>query len=472
MVKTITQRLFLLLSAIGSSNAWVAERQAEPGAQPPAPQQAEVTSKRVSREELEALNAKLREAMTLYYDGAFRLALPILNEIAQRIDTMDVLYWLGHAAYMSGEPDLAIAEFKTLLARNPNQPYVRLELAMAYLQKRDTASAKSEVQKLIEAKPPPAVQRQAERLASYIQRSEKRLFASVRATIGPQFDTNVTAGPSDDTVNVLGDGILRAEKQREGWLINNNFNFDLLYDFSDRDGWFWRNSLYFLHNEYLDSDDKDFNYTYTSPRTGLEYYGPQVRARLPFGMVDTRFANESLSRSFFLNPSLEYSLTKRLELTLGYRYEDEEFIGRVRDAQSNLTHSSIFGPRYRFELGNTVHIASLLWGYSARDAEAERFSYNEWSVGPSYFLRFETGTEAYVSASFLDRDYDAPAFVFTRLPDRADERYAVTVALSQTLYKNYFVSASFSYIQNDSNVSLFEYDKILAGISIGINFNF
>jgi len=118
--------------------------------------------------------------MALYYNQSYRLALPLLEEIATRIDTLDVLYWLGHAAYERGRTDLAIAKFKTILERNPDLPEVRLELATAYLKAGDGRATRAELQKVLAAKPPEHLRQQIEQVVATIDRTDKRFFAFVR----------------------------------------------------------------------------------------------------------------------------------------------------------------------------------------------------------------------------------------------------------------------------------------------------
>lgn len=427
---------------------------------------------KLTPQEVQALNEKLRRAMALYYDQSYRLALPILEEIAARIDTMDVLYWLGHAAAKSGQPDLAIAQFKTMLERNPDLLGVRVELASAYLQKGDGAAAKAELEKVLAAKPPDTLRSQIEQVVANIQLSEKRFFATVRGSIGPMYDTNVNVGPKDDTIILPGGiGSLTSTK-REGWLVNTNLNADLLYDFGQKEGFVWRNTVYFQDNTYTDRDNRDFNFVQTDVRTALEHYAPGMRVRLPLGLIDRRFSNERLSQAFYVAPALEFNLTRSADFTLGYRYEDETFKADGTGGQDNVTHTASFGPSYRFKTGKALHFLSLLGSYAERDADASRFSYDDWSVGPAYFARFENGTEVYADARYLDRDYRAPALLFDAAGDRSDKRYIATVAVSRTFYKNYFVSASYTYIRNDSNVALFDYTKSLSGLNFGVNFNF
>ena len=428
--------------------------------------------KKLSPQEAAALNTKLRQAMALYYDQSYRLALPLFQEIAQQAGTIDIFYWLARTAVKVGQPDLAIEKFRAILERDPARTSVRLELALAYLQKGDRAAAEAELGKALEAEPPADLRRQIERVVQHIERADKRVAVALRASIGPQFDDNINVAPTDSIINRDDGRVLRTGERLDGWFIDFDAFADLFYDFGKKDAFAWRGDLFFLHHEYPGSANSEFNYTQIDARSALEYGRSEFRVRLPAGFIDRRFSNEDLSHAFYLAPSADYYLRRDLHFTVSYRYEDEEFVDDADDEQSNATHIGSFGPNYRFTAVGAAHFISLIGAYASRDANAERFSYSDWSIGPSYAARWKSGTQANVYLRYLDRDYDAPASGFESLGDREEHRYTAVLSLSQTFYRNYFVSASFSYIRNDSNVSLYDYDKLLAGINFGVNFNF
>lgn len=463
-------RVNSILSFLALMNfGWVAAE--DLGGSQPSPTRLETGDpERLSPREVAELNAKLRQAMALYYDKSYRLALPLFQEIAQQAGTIDIFYWLARTAAKVGQPDLAIEKFRGILERDPTRTSVRLELALAYLQKGERVAATAELKKALETQPPESLRRQIEQLAQYIERADKRVAFALRASLGPQFDDNINVTPTDSTIN-LGDGAALRERL-QGWFIDFDAFADLFYDFGKKGAFAWRGDVFFLHHEYPGSADSEFNYTQIDARSALEYGTANSRVRLPAGFIDRRFSNEDLSHAFYLAPRGEYYLGRDLNVTLGYRYEDEEFVDDANDGQSHVTHTGTFGPNYRFQAWGMDHFVSFLGAYAVRNAVAKRFSYSDWSIGPSYVGRWKIGTEASVYLRYLDRDYDAPALGFEPLGDRDEQRYTAVLSLTQTFYRNYFVSASFSYIRNDSNVPRFDYDKLLAGINFGVNFNF
>jgi tetratricopeptide (TPR) repeat protein len=428
-------------------------------------------------QESATLNVKLREAMALYYNGSYRLALPIFQEIAAKNASREVLYWLGRSAYETGQTQLAIEKYQQILAREPNLARVRLELAAAYKQADNNEAAQKELQTVLAENPDAEVKQLIEKAVVDIeepQAESKRFFAAIRASMGTEYDSNINVGPRDERI-LLANNQALTSNNIDGWLLKFDINGDVLYDFGDPNGFVWHNHLQFLHHEYPDPTNNNFNYTQTDVYTGLDYYDSKFKAKLPFGFIDRRFSNEDLSHSYYFMPNLEINVLENIDFSLSYRYEDEDFIAPQYDTLSGVTHTGSFGPRYKFEAFDAEHSLALFGTYSRRDANTALFSYDEWSVGPSYFARFKTGTELYLDFKYLNRDYDAPV----RLPalsddkgNRLDDRYTLTFSLSQTFYKNYFVSLGYTYTDNASNAKLFDYDKNMVGLNIGTNLGF
>jgi Flp pilus assembly protein TadD len=124
---------------------------------------------RMSPQEIEALGKKLEEAlMTLYYDRKFGQALPIFKEIANQVETMDIMFWLGISAMKVGKTHLAIQKFKKMLEIDPKLHRARLELAVAYFTIGKYNEARREMETVKAAAPPESVHRNIKRLLATI----------------------------------------------------------------------------------------------------------------------------------------------------------------------------------------------------------------------------------------------------------------------------------------------------------------
>jgi len=317
------------------------------------------------------IDAKLHKAMGLYYNRQYRLALPIFQELAATDDRTPVLFWLGRSAYETGQTQLAIEKYQQILAREPNLSRVRLELAAAHIQNGNRDEARSELQRLLNENPDVGLKQQIEQAIQQLDEPQqkatsKRFFTAIRASIGPEYDSNVNVGPRDERILLANDQLLTS-KSLDGWLLKFNVNGETLYDFGDPNGFVWHNRIQFLHHEYPDKTNSNFNYTQTDVYTGLDYYAPKFKAKLPVGFIDRRFSNASLSQSFYFMPNLEIKVLDNMDFALSYRYEDEDFISQY-DALSGVTHTGSFGPRFKFEALNAEHSLALFGTYSRRNA--------------------------------------------------------------------------------------------------------
>ncbi|MBN2569585.1 MAG: tetratricopeptide repeat protein, partial [Deltaproteobacteria bacterium] len=115
--------------------------------------------RKMSPEEIEELDKKLAEALTLYYDNKFGKAIPIFNEVAGNVETMDIMWWIGTSAMKSGQLELAREKFREMLAANPNLHRVRLELATIYFKMGQYEEARKEIETVKRANPPESVQK-------------------------------------------------------------------------------------------------------------------------------------------------------------------------------------------------------------------------------------------------------------------------------------------------------------------------
>ncbi|NQU03601.1 MAG: tetratricopeptide repeat protein [Syntrophaceae bacterium] len=161
------------------SSEYAAEGQTSPIDEAAVDQLREMTPR-----EIEELDKKLAEALTLYYDSEFGKALPIFNEISDRVETMDIMWWIGTSAMKAGKMELAMKKFKDMLAVNPNLHRVRLELATIHFKLGQYEEARKEIETVQSANPPEAVQQNIDKFLAAIEERTKKAFWNVRFSQG------------------------------------------------------------------------------------------------------------------------------------------------------------------------------------------------------------------------------------------------------------------------------------------------
>lgn len=419
------------------------------------------------------MQKKFRQAIELYYQDSYRLALPLFEEVAGSFDTIDVRYWLGRSAYRSGDVELAIKNFVKILERDPDRHAVRLDLVLAYLYVDKIDLAKWELQKVVDRKPPPELRKTLNTAIMAVRQKEQRVFISFRASAGVKYDSNINGSSNlGDLLLADGDTLTGLQRRRGGGHVT-KANIDVLWDLGQPGGFFWRNQLNLYQEKYASYHEFDFDSI--DYRTSFESHADEKRIRLPFGMRLKQFAGRDLAKSTYFEPNFEYNLSQTLDLTFTYRTETEKFAKESDEAQDNITNTFTFGPRKRLESNGKSHMLFLKMRYADRDANSDydtgfdRFSYEEWSFAPSYFMVLDKRNELFLQAGYADRDYDGSPIGFSRR--RRDGRYSLIGVLSRAM-NGYFMTLSAMYTENHSNIPLYDFQKFSIGMDVGVALNY
>jgi tetratricopeptide (TPR) repeat protein len=422
--------------------------------------------RRLPPEKIAALDEKLVEALTLYYDGKFAQALPIFNLISADVETMDIMWWLGTSAMNVGETRMAVLKFQQMLAIDPKLHRVRLELAAAHFQLKQYEDARREAQIVKDARPPEAVLKNLDRLQAAIAESTKTLFWNVRFSQGIQWDSNISSGPDQTVLNVTGGTLTLNDDAAEisDWASVSQFSGNVLYDFGQKQGFMW-NTTADIFNQFYFRNGK-YNYTLADVSTGLWWIGPNDIVKLPIGIAKQEFGSDPLSTLYHVKPSWEHYFTSYFSVKALYAYSKEQFMETDYELQDNVTRRYEITPN--LYLMNRRHIVSLSVGQEDASADARRFCYTAPYGAVSYYTRFATNTDLLFRYQYSTRDYKAAPLLYSE--ERVDRRHGFTAVVSQELLKNVFASLAFNYIENRSNLELYTFRKQTYTLSVGFQF--
>lgn len=421
---------------------------------------------RMSPQEIEALGKKLEEALNLYYDRKFGQALPIFKEIANQVETMDIMFWLGTSAMKVGETQLAIQKFKKMLEIDPKLHRARLELAVAYFTIGKHNEARRELETVKAAAPPEPVQRNIERLLAAIEERTRKVHWNIRLSEGFQWDDNVSSGPDQRELAVLG-GTLTLDKEsvklRDEASIT-NLSGNILYDFGEREGLMWNTTGAFNYTVYFDYSQ--FNYMAVDVTTGPWWVGRRDIVKIPVGYTEREYGSERLSYSIHVDPGYEHYFSPYFSLRGLYSYSKEKYCATTNYALDNDTNQ--YEINANIYLADRRHIISGTAIYEDHNADADRFSYDAHHYGISYFARFTTATEFFFRYMWTQKDYEGVPMLYS--DKRKDKRHSIMAVLSQEFFKYFFASFAYGYIDNDSNAGLYEFDRNTYTISLGCKF--
>ena len=435
--------------------------------------------KKMSPEEVEALDKKLAEALTLLYDREYVRALPIFKEISGRVETMDVMFWLASTAAKTGDTETAFKKFRQMLDVDPNLHRVRLEMATVYFGMGRYADARRELNTVLEAKPPEAVKQNIEKLLAGIDAKTKKVFANLRVSFGYQHDSNVSAGPDKEFVDVPGGGTLGPLTNTQKKLADNVLVIgaagNVLYDIGESKGLMWNTtgSLYTTHaNDYY-----EFDFTQVRATTGLWWVGRQSVLKVPVGYAENMYEHDHLFDTLDFSPTYEYFFTPKFSLRGLVSHSKDQYIpvnvttGAESTGQDNTNRILEINPNFFFNNRNDT--ISFYLSDEMLKANARRWSYDATNAAVSYFKHFSWWSwdmEFYARYKYTRREYLAPALLWPAGHLRTDTKHNYYAVLSRNFTKNCFASIHYNLIDNRSNTGLYDFEKYTYGLTIGVKF--
>jgi tetratricopeptide (TPR) repeat protein len=432
----------------------------------------------MTSDEVEALDKKLAEALTLLYDREFAEALSLFKEISGRVETMDILFWTASAAAGAGETDLALGKYQEMLAIDGDLHRVRLEMANLYFRVGRYAEARKELERVLEAEPPEAVKNNVQKLLVAIKEKTKRLFTNLRFTLGVQRDSNVSAGPDKEYIDVPQGGVIgpltNTQKKLSDWVVVDSLTGNALYDFGEKKGWMWNTtgSLYQTHNLKY----HEFDYTQWRMTTGPWLVGRRGVLKVPVGYEDNTYEHEGLYDAVDFSPSYEYFFTPTFSIRYLFSYREEKYEKTsppAEDESGQNANQQVWELNPNIFLNNRKDVLSFFISIESVNTKEARFAYNAYNVAVSYFkpIRlFSWDLEFYSRYKYSSKNYDTQALLWPAGYERKDEKHNFYFALTKNFWRRYFTSISFNYINNESNTDLYTFDKYIYGMNMGVRF--
>jgi tetratricopeptide (TPR) repeat protein len=420
--------------------------------------------------EIETLDAFLEKALTLYYDRKFALAFPIFRELSGKVETMDIMFWLGTSAAAVGETDLAVEKFRAMLAIDRDLYRVRLELAGVYFAVGRNRQARGELERVLAANPPKGVQANIRRMLTAIDEQTRRLTWHLRLSTGWMWDDNISSGPDAGRYTFSGGSSFTpsatAAKLSDQASVT-SLAASLLFDPGQKQGFMWNSAVTAYVRSYTDFGE--FNYQIVDVATGPWWAHRRGVVKFPVGVAYSEYGSDRLSHTLHVDPSYEYYFHPMVSMKGTYRYKSEKYDDPVRAARfDNIAQAIELSPTLYLDNRRTMISAPV--GYDAFAAENDALAYTAPRAGVNLFTRFATQTELYLGYQWTRRDYDgAQGFPYAGL-ERDDTRHQYTAVLSQVMFKHFNLSYALNHTDNDANLDLNDWDRTTHTLSVGCQY--
>ena len=370
------------------------------------------------------------------------------------IDDLDFLH--GTIAAKRGDWSTAIARFRAMLARNPDLPRVRLDLALAYFQAgEDTSAAYHFRQALGDKELPPIVRARA---LAFLDRIRRRKSWSVTGEISLAPDSNINAATSARLIELFGLPAQLSEDARQTSGVGVSADISGGYEMRISPDLRFRVGAGLYTRTYEESQYNDRTLTLRAgPRLLFDDFDlrPELTGRL------RELGGDTYSRAFGLGLSSNWVLAPAWRLNASVsaeRISYESFLGEGNIYSALLGVSHAFG-RATLLRGNA--------GYRREAVEREAYSWREFSVGFLAVREFPKGFVASAGPSLRWRRYDEPLPIFG--PEaRSDRTLAGRIKVSNRHIElfGFMPEISLRHERRSSNLDLYNYTRSVVEIGV------
>ena len=374
------------------------------------------------------------------------------------IDDLDFLH--GTIALARGDWQTAIARFRAMLARNPNLPRVRLDLAFAYFQASEDRRAAYHFRLALGDKDLPPVVRA--RSLAFLDRIRRRKSWSITGSLALAPDTNINQATSAREVALFGAPGRLSDDARQTSGVGVSANILGGYEWRLAEALRFRALAGLRTRTY---ETTQFNEQFVSLRAGPRFLfskfdlRPELTARVRLLGNDTysRSAGFEVSGNWLLAP------TWRLSAAVGgERISYETFLGdgHLYSGQLGLAHA----------LGKaTLLQADTAFRREILDRDA--YSWREYIVGVSASRELPWGFVLAGGPSYRWRKYGAPLPIFG--PNaRQDQTLAGWIKITNRYVDlfGFMPEITIRHERRDSNLDLYDYRRTAGEFGIVASF--
>lgn len=401
--------------------------------------------------------------------AAYNLLVPIQTE---RAGDPEFDFLLGSAALQLGRNTEAVFALERVLAVNPEAAPARALIARAYFNLKENETAKREFENLKKQDVPPEVALTIDRFLDAIERVQEAQRVTIRGyiEIGGGYDSNVNSATSNSTVAVpaFGGAIFTlgtsSQEQADGYLSFGGgvgIRAPLTKRLSAFGGVGYQNKSNIDENDFSTySYDLNAGFSYKLDRDTFT-----IAAQLNHFFVD----NPQVYRNAYREAGggtiqWQHDFNARNQVSAfaqftELRYPDQH----VRDAGryvGGLGFAHAFGRR-----GGFITYLGLYGGSEQENDERfPQFGHDLYGarIGAQQFLS-EKFT-VFLNASAEKREYGGPDPFFA--VDRVDKQYNAAAGLHFAPLKNLRLTPQVSWIDNQSNLSINEYSRWVASLTL------
>lgn len=395
------------------------------------------------------------EGKQLFAAGSYVQAVEHLQRAFQdNPGNLDASYYLGRAAYESGDYETAVMAFERVLIADPDATRVKLELARAYLQLGAPDIAREYFKNVQATNPPLAVWQHAQQFIDSIDAAKRKHRFTGFLSLGAFYDDNVGNVPAGATVDIGGLPVQLDQKPRGDVGLQALLNLNHVYRIADTP-YAWKNTLTTSHNVYDDETANDLSYL--GLHSGVIRHAGNTIWELQGMVGHVDLQSDRYLGLLGLGLNHTHLVSRYLEMNLGLSFQDKTYYqNRDRDAQ---TWTMNINPVFSYGKNRL----SLNFTGEQEDAAADHFDYWRTTIAARYDRELAMDFAAFAGFRMQRTDYDGREPLFDSA--RRDRQTVWEIGLSKTLWRStdqkqlLAMQIHYSCTDNDSNLELYDYDK-------------
>ncbi|WP_024850155.1 surface lipoprotein assembly modifier [Hydrogenovibrio kuenenii] len=414
-----------------------------------------------------------KSALQLYKDKQYQASYEAFMALADTDYTnVDYNYYLARSAFFVKHYNEAIAAYERVLIMYPNNARSKLELGRTYYKMHRYTEARKYLNEVLKSSAPQVVKNNIRYyLARMTEDGKKPKRNTVKATLlGSVFyDSNLNYSPESDQMT-LPSGTLTSSADIGAWgseqmlLVNHRYENPDKYDFA------WKNDAV-LYNK-VSPGNSEYNILYGSYSPALSFQKDRWTLDAGVSVDGMKYGKDPYMVSYGLTPKAVYipnmteyistqlKLLKRDYQTSSTKAKNSKFV------QLTVLYQKRMGPVFSWFGQGTLE--TELKDKTPTTIVNVDYQLLGLKVGAGYLLPKNislSGSLGYQSKQFLDNDrllkyFNAPS------KKEHDNRYYAELVLAKELDKNFTAQFRASRVQNDSNISVYKYQKNLYTFNI------
>lgn len=402
--------------------------------------------------------------------GNARAAYDLLHPLqSDRAGEPEYDFLLGAAALELGKNTEAVFALERVLAVRPDAAPARALIARAYFNLKETETAKREFENVRQTDVPSDVALTIDRFLDAIGRIEESQRSTLRGyvEVGFGYDSNVNSATADAQVAVPSFGgtifsLSGASQEQDDWFMSFGGGVNLRVPINPR--WAAFGGVAFQRKNNF--DERDFSTYYYDVNGGISYKHARNTITLAGQANHFYVDNPQLYRKAYreaLGGTLQWQhdFNARNQFSAFLQFSELRYPGQeVRNADryvGGIGYARAFVPR-----GPIVYLGV----YGGEEKEKEKtfpqFGHELYGVRLGFQQSISEKYSIFLNASAEKREYGGQDPFF--LVAREDEQYNASAGVHFVPGRNMRLTPQVSWIQNDSNIPINEFDRIIGSL--------